>query len=88
MLTPQERWDKSARIVQMYKNLKFILDNNGGDRTDPEYLAVLAIVRELTEEQHADRLEQAAAIEAEKAAIQERQARFEALLANTEINAP
>lgn len=86
MFTQEEFHVQEKRLKQLYINLQSVLDSNGGDTTDPEYLAVRSVIYEvqnaLREHQNEREIVIREKVEAAQALIEE----TNVLLANTEIN--
>ena len=86
MFTQEEFHVQEKRLKQLYINLQSVLDSNGGDTTDPEYLAVRSVIYEvqnaLRDHQNEREIVIREAAETAQALIEE----TNILLANTEIN--
>ena len=86
MFTQEEFHVQEKRLKQLYINLQSVLDSNGGDTTDPEYLAVRSVIYEvqnaLRDHQNEREIVIREAAETAQALIEE----TNVLLANTEIN--
>ena len=86
MLTQEDHRIPTERLQPMSPNAKVILDSNGGDHTDPEYLAVRSVIYEIQNTLREDQNEKETAISQARTASQARLEEINALLANTEIN--
>jgi hypothetical protein len=86
MLTQEEHRIQTERLKQMYTNAKVILDSNGGDHTDPEFLSVRSAIYEIQNALREDQNEKETAINQAQTTGQARLEEINALLANTEIN--
>ena len=86
MFTQEEFHVQEKRLKQLCINLQSVLDSNGGDTTDPEFLAVRSVIynvqNALKEHQNEKKIAAQEAADAVASRIEE----INALLANTEIN--
>ena len=86
MFTQEEFHVQEKRLKQLYINLQSVLDSNGGDTTDPEYLAVRSVIYEVQNALRDHQNEREIVIREAAEAAQARLEAINALLANTEIN--
>ena len=85
MFTQEEFHIQQKRLKQLYINLQSVLDSNGGDTTDAEYLSVRSVIYEVQNALREHQNEREVVIREAAEATQARIEKINALLANTAI---